>query len=156
MATKAGKTVDEPVSYTEIATYRHQNPGKVSIETVSSVNEPVHPSKGSQEITQVSKVRVETHVKEWKGVSNEKVYQKDYETIQTSMDSGNIPSSSFNKTYDNPEQPEKKGSEPSALAVVKNFLDQVDNRLKDHQTLSTVLFVALGMVAVAALVLAII
>lgn len=150
---KSGTTTNEPSWYAEIASYRHENAGKVSVETVSTANKPVSPTADSERITRLGKVRVETRVTEWKGTGDDgKVYQKDIETIQ--INDSSVPSSS--STGLNPQYTgEAQKANPdglSPLQVLKNF---VDNIAADNRT-QWVCMVAIGLIAAAALVMSII
>lgn len=146
-------TTNEPSWFGEVATYRHENAGRVSFETVSTANKEVHPTSDSERITRLGKVRVETKVTEWKGVAdNGKVYQKDIETIQTN-DSTNPSSVSYGMTQPvagNNTAETSDGLTP--LKVLKNFVDNIatDNRAQ------WICMIALGVIAATALILALV
>lgn len=154
--TGSGTTTKEPVWYGEVATYQHENAGKVMFETVNSANKEVSPTRDSERITRLGKIRVETRVTEWKGTNdNGQVYQKDVETVQ--INDGNSGPTSSSNNYSSPtstgaQDPQEPSDGLTPLKVLKNFVDNIaaDNRLQ------WICIVTLGIIAAAALVLALV
>lgn len=157
MKKSTGNTTSEPVWYGEVATYRHENPGKVTFETVSTANEDVMPSHDSERITRLGKVRVETRVTEWKGTDeNGKVYQKDVETVQLSDSDAPTSTSTSGEPVNTAADAAPENGEPTPLKVLKNFVDNIAADVREHKTLMTILVIGALLIGTAALILAIV
>jgi len=148
-----GPANEESKGYAEVGSYMYRNngTGKVSVKMHTSVNKPLALDE-ADEVLRIKKIRVETRVVEDKGLADGVAYQKDVESIQTTDTETQGTTGSSTAANEEPTTP----SGPSGLQVLKNMVDNIAADLRDHKTLATILFVVLGAVAVAALILAIV
>ena len=147
--------VAESTGFAEIGSYMYRNngTGKVSVKMHTSVNKPLS-LDDADEVLRIKKIRVETRVVEDKGLADGVAYQKDVEAIQTT--DSETPSSTSSRSSANESPPSPGDGNPTGLQVLKNFVDNIAADLRDHKNLATILFVVIGAVAVAALILAIV
>lgn len=113
----------EPVGYAEVGTYLHKNPGKATVKTYTSCNEPLKVD-AAVETQQIKKIRVETHVYEDKSVNQNVVYQKDVETIQLSDGETPVSGSNFKTEAATPEESTTPSSDPLSKGerMLKNMI----------------------------------
>jgi len=148
--------VQENDSYAETAVYQHVDKGQTRTKMYNSVNSPVKVDASEQGFL-VTKVRTLVHVTEDRGVqSDTSNYEKIVSTEQVrdgnSSNNGNSTSygPSTAATAADPAPAPSDGLTP--LQVLKNFVDNIaaDNRLQ------WICIVALGVIAAAALVIALV
>lgn len=149
--------IKEWESYAETAVYQHINDGKTEYETVNEVNKPVKPTIQSKTCNKVGHIRVKMVVEEDDSVEkNGNNYYKSIETIQE-RDGGKNATSTYHQPMPDethaPADPHGAPGNPTALGVLKNFVDQIhesiNGRLKVHDIL---LFVLAGLSAAALVV----
>ena len=130
--------VTEPSAYVEIGGYVHQNEGKATTKLyVGPINQPlkVDTAKLTKEM---KKIRVTMNVEEDQSVSDGQVYQKDVWMQQDDISNGNSPATnlrttaSSNSLEPNPVQPDDIAG-PSALQVLKNFVDKINDRVSRNE-----------------------
>lgn len=142
----------ERVAYTEIGGFLHENAGRATVKTYTSVNEPLRVD-AAEKTRQIGRVRVEMHVVEDKSVGDNQIYQKDVfmQQIRDNMvPSGTTESGSSDMpSYENGE---KKSNDdlPAWGKVLKNFVDKI----ADSQKMQWVMMIGIAIIAAAGLVIA--
>ena len=144
---KTTSAVEEPTAYAEIGTYLHKNPGKATVKSYASVNEPLKVDS-ADETKQIKKIRVEVHVKEDTEVKGNQYYQKDVESIQLSDPKDNP----YNTATGSNELPENGNGQPEPVSDdFKKWTKNIVDKLKDSEVVQYVLMTAIGIVAALAL-----
>jgi hypothetical protein len=152
--TRTGNITEEPCWYGEVATYRHENAGRVSFETVSSANKNVKPTIDSERTTRLGKVRVETRVTEWKGTDTDgKVYQKDIETVQINENSGGSNTPISHTGGNGTPNSEEPTHDLTPMQVLKNMMDEGFRSLRNDATAQWIVIVCIALIAAAAIFL---
>jgi hypothetical protein len=148
-----GKTIGSA----EIGACLHiDNGGKASIASYTSVNKPlkVEMHDKTEKIAHKRFRMVEEEVAE---IDGDKFYNKHIWNVQENVNGDVRETERSDPDHEEyGEDPAPKDGRLDRLGVLKNFTDKISDRLDGHISTSTVLFVAIGMLATAALIFAVV
>jgi hypothetical protein len=147
---------EKVLGYAEFGAHMHRdNGGKMKIVASTSVNKPLSIDGGHDETSKIAFRRYKIVEEEKAQLNGSTFYEKEVWNEQEGGEKASKTSSRKEEDVDEPETVEgSEGSRggPSGLAVLKNFVDNLAADVRQH----TVLILAVGMVAIAALAIAVV
>lgn len=150
MATKNKK--EEVLGYAEFGAYMHRdNGGKARIAAYTSVNKPLS-VEAHDETTKIASRRYKIIEEERAELNGNTFYTKDVWNEQEGSSGTPMSGSNYTEAPNTTQTPNANADGLTPLQVLKNFVDNIAADVRQH----TWLIVAIGCVAAAALVVALI